>query len=326
MKALTQDRYGTPDVLVLSDVAAPEPGEGEVLVRVRAAGVDAGVWHVVAGMPYAVRALGFGMRAPKKPTPRPRPRRRRRGRRSRRHPVRRRRRGARHRARARFAELAVALERKLVHKPAALTFEQAAALPVSGITAVEAVRKAGGHRRAARARHRRRRRRGLVRRADRQGGRRARHRRLVAPRAHRRRARARRRRGRSTAPSRRSTPAGRSTTSSSTPPAVGRWGCCVARMTPQGHARHRRRRGRRQGARRLRAPAARARWPRCSWARPTAPSPRTSGSPSSRSSSRSSRAARSCRYVGRAYPLASGADAVRDLHDGKAQGKLVLTV
>ena len=141
MKALTQDRYGPPEVLVLSDVDSPTPGEGEVLVRVRAAGVDAGVWHVVAGMPYAVRA-GFGIRAPRKPTPGldlagvveavgP---------------------GVTRFAvgdevlgigKGSFAELTVALERKLVRKPASLTFEQAAALPVSGITAVEAVRRAG---------------------------------------------------------------------------------------------------------------------------------------------------------------------------------------
>lgn len=140
MKALTQDRYGTPDVLVLDDVEAPTPAEGEVLVRVRAAGVDAGVWHVVAGMPYAVRA-GFGLRRPRTPTPGldlagvveavgP---------------------GVTRFAvgdevlgigRSSFAELAVAAEGKLVHKPASLSFEQAAALPVSGITAIEAVRKA----------------------------------------------------------------------------------------------------------------------------------------------------------------------------------------
>ena len=141
MKALTQDRYGPPEVLTLSDVEQPTPGDGEVLVRVHGAGVDAGVWHVVAGMPYLVRA-GFGLRAPKNPTP-----------------------GldlaGRVEAlgtgvtrfavgdevlgigRSTFAEYAVALERKLVPKPVSLSFEQAAALPVSGITAIEAVRKSG---------------------------------------------------------------------------------------------------------------------------------------------------------------------------------------
>jgi NADPH:quinone reductase-like Zn-dependent oxidoreductase len=142
MKALTQARYGPPEVLVLSDVEAPIAGTGEVLVRVRAAGVDAGVWHVVAGMPYLVRGMGFGLRAPKSPTPGldlagvveavgP---------------------GVTRFAvgdevlgigRATFAEYAVAVEGKLVRKPAALSFAQAAAMPVSGITAVEAVRKAG---------------------------------------------------------------------------------------------------------------------------------------------------------------------------------------
>jgi NADPH:quinone reductase-like Zn-dependent oxidoreductase len=141
VKALTQERYGPPDVLILTDVPVPEPGDGEVRVRVEAAGVDAGVWHVVSGMPYAVRA-GFGLRRPRNATP-----------------------GLDLAGvvdavgagvtrfavgdevlgigRSAFAEQAVALERKLVHKPARLSFEQAAALPVSGITAVEAVRKAG---------------------------------------------------------------------------------------------------------------------------------------------------------------------------------------
>jgi len=142
MKALTQARYGPPEVLVLSDVEAPIAGTGEALVRVRAAGVDAGVWHVVAGMPYLVRGMGFGLRAPKSPTPGldlagvveavgP---------------------GVTRFAvgdevlgigRATFAEYAVAVEGKLVRKPAALSYAQAAAMPVSGITAVEAVRKAG---------------------------------------------------------------------------------------------------------------------------------------------------------------------------------------
>lgn len=55
-----QDVYGSADVLQLADVDVPEPGAGEVLVRVRAAGVDRGVWHLMTGQPYIARlALGL---------------------------------------------------------------------------------------------------------------------------------------------------------------------------------------------------------------------------------------------------------------------------
>ena len=64
MKAIVQDRYGSTDTLALAEIEKPTIGEGEVLVRVRAAGVDQGVWHLMAGMPYLVR-YGFGLRAPK---------------------------------------------------------------------------------------------------------------------------------------------------------------------------------------------------------------------------------------------------------------------
>jgi NADPH:quinone reductase-like Zn-dependent oxidoreductase len=64
MKALTQDRYGSADVLEFSDVTRPTPGEGEVLVRVVAAGMDRGAWHFMTGEPYLMRVLGFGFRAP----------------------------------------------------------------------------------------------------------------------------------------------------------------------------------------------------------------------------------------------------------------------
>ena len=64
MKALTQDRYGTADVLELRDIERPKPLEGQVLVRVVAAGMDRGAWHFMAGEPYLMRLLGFGLRAP----------------------------------------------------------------------------------------------------------------------------------------------------------------------------------------------------------------------------------------------------------------------
>src|SRR5690349_22192178 len=67
MKAIVRDAYGSVDVLRLAEIETPVPGEREVLVRVHAAGVDAGVWHFMTGMPYAMRLAGFGVRAPKNP-------------------------------------------------------------------------------------------------------------------------------------------------------------------------------------------------------------------------------------------------------------------
>src|SRR5687767_10628623 len=65
MKAIVRDRYGPADVLELREVEVPRAGDGEVLVRVRAAGLDRGAWHIMAGMPYLMRIAGFGVRAPK---------------------------------------------------------------------------------------------------------------------------------------------------------------------------------------------------------------------------------------------------------------------
>jgi len=67
MKAIVRDRYGSADVLELRDVERPLVGDDDVVVRVRAAGVDQGVWHVMAGLPYPIRVAGFGLRAPKNP-------------------------------------------------------------------------------------------------------------------------------------------------------------------------------------------------------------------------------------------------------------------
>ena len=67
MKAVVRDAYGSVDVLRLGEVDKPVAGEGEVLVRVHAAGVDQGVWHLMVGMPYVMRLAGFGIRAPKNP-------------------------------------------------------------------------------------------------------------------------------------------------------------------------------------------------------------------------------------------------------------------
>src|SRR3954466_3059310 len=71
MQAIVQDEYGTEpeSVLRLAELAKPSIGDDEVLVQVRAASVDRGTWHVMAGRPYLILALGFGLRAPKAPNP-----------------------------------------------------------------------------------------------------------------------------------------------------------------------------------------------------------------------------------------------------------------
>ncbi|MBE1497571.1 NADPH:quinone reductase-like Zn-dependent oxidoreductase [Amycolatopsis lexingtonensis] len=142
MKAIVQSRYGSPDLLEFRDVGRPSPGAGEVLVRVHAAGVDPGVWHLTTGQPYLLRLLGFGFRRPKQPV-----------------------RGldfagtveetgdgvTRFRpgdevfgiGKGSFAELAVAGQDLVAAKPTRLSFEQAAAVLVSGGTALQAVRDAG---------------------------------------------------------------------------------------------------------------------------------------------------------------------------------------
>ena len=65
MKAMTQDKYGSADVLALDDITLPIAGDDEVLIRVRAAGVGPEVWHVMTGRPYFIRLMGFGLRKPK---------------------------------------------------------------------------------------------------------------------------------------------------------------------------------------------------------------------------------------------------------------------
>ena len=142
MRAIVQDAYGSPEVLVLREIDRPVVGEGDVLVRVRAAAVHLGAWHVMAGLPYLVRIMGYGIRAPH--------------------------------ARVRgmdvagvieevgkdvrqlrpgdevfgtcagaFAEYASAREDRLVLKPARLAFEQAAAVPTSACAALNGLRDTG---------------------------------------------------------------------------------------------------------------------------------------------------------------------------------------
>jgi NADPH:quinone reductase-like Zn-dependent oxidoreductase len=69
MTAITQRRYGTApeQVLRLERVAKPVPKDDEVLIRVRAAGVDRGTEHLMTGNPYLMRYIGFGLRGPKTP-------------------------------------------------------------------------------------------------------------------------------------------------------------------------------------------------------------------------------------------------------------------
>jgi NADPH:quinone reductase-like Zn-dependent oxidoreductase len=69
MKAIIQDRYGSPDALELSEIDRPATGDGEVLVRVRAASVHVDVWHAMRGQPYVLRILGSGLRKPKNRVP-----------------------------------------------------------------------------------------------------------------------------------------------------------------------------------------------------------------------------------------------------------------
>ena len=142
MKAIVQDVYGSADVLELRDIARAEPSDGEVLIRVRAAGVDQGVWHLMAGLPYMVRLFGYGLKAPKVPV---------RGREVagvveavgpgvRRFSAGD---GVFGTCEGSFAEYACAKEARLARKPAHLTFEESAAAPISGVTALQAVRDAG---------------------------------------------------------------------------------------------------------------------------------------------------------------------------------------
>jgi NADPH:quinone reductase-like Zn-dependent oxidoreductase len=65
MRAIVQDRYGDLDVLELRDIDRPVPKANDVLVRVHAAGLDRGVWHVMTGLPYMIRLVGFGVRRPR---------------------------------------------------------------------------------------------------------------------------------------------------------------------------------------------------------------------------------------------------------------------
>src|SRR6476469_6836090 len=141
MRAVVQDGYGTSDVLRVAQVARPAIGPREVLVEVRAAGLDRGTWHLMQGKPRLLR-LVFGLRSPKQPV------------------IGRDVAGVVVEVGAEVtafavgdkvfgvapgsvAEYAVAREDKLAHRAATVTWKQAAVVPISGGTALQAVVDAG---------------------------------------------------------------------------------------------------------------------------------------------------------------------------------------
>jgi NADPH:quinone reductase-like Zn-dependent oxidoreductase len=144
MTAVVQDRYGPDpeDVLRVARIARPTVSAAEVLVRVHAAGVDRGTWHIMAGLPYPIRVAGFGLRRPKYGNP------------------------GRSLAgtvesvgadvrgfapgdevygtcNGSFAEYVIARADQLAPKPANLSFEEAAAAPISAVTALQGLRDRG---------------------------------------------------------------------------------------------------------------------------------------------------------------------------------------
>jgi NADPH:quinone reductase-like Zn-dependent oxidoreductase len=141
MRAVVQDEYGDADVLRVDDVEQPEIGPAEVLVRVHAAGIDRGVWHLMAGKPYAAR-LAFGLRAPRNRV---------RGRALPGRVVAVGAEGTGHRpgdevfgiGEGTFAEYARARAAKVTARPAIVPAVQAAAAPISAVTALQAVRDHG---------------------------------------------------------------------------------------------------------------------------------------------------------------------------------------
>jgi NADPH:quinone reductase-like Zn-dependent oxidoreductase len=144
MKAIVQDRYGDVEVLDLRDIDQPVPTDDQVLVRVHAAGLHRGDWHVMTGLPYLIRIVvpTLGLRGPKSPVL-----------------------GmdvaghveavGKHVTRFQpgdavfgwcdgaFAEYACAPEDQLAAKPANLSFEQAAVVPISGFAALQGLRDEG---------------------------------------------------------------------------------------------------------------------------------------------------------------------------------------
>jgi NADPH:quinone reductase-like Zn-dependent oxidoreductase len=143
MKAIVQDAYGMPqDVLTLQEIEKPSIGEDEVLVQVRAAGVHIGDWLVGSGLPYMIR-MGYGLTKPKNRVP-----------------------GMEFSGQIEavgknvtqfqlgddvfgfsnagaFAEYVTVSQDAVAMKPTNASFEEAAALPISGFTAIQALRDVG---------------------------------------------------------------------------------------------------------------------------------------------------------------------------------------
>jgi NADPH:quinone reductase-like Zn-dependent oxidoreductase len=142
MQAIVHSRYGPPDALELKDIDKPVVTDDAVLVRVHAAAVGKGDWLTVRGLPYVAR-LRYGLPKPKHPVPgfdvagrveavgsnvtRPQP-------------------GDEvfGWCDGAFAEYASVPQSQLAPKPTNLTFEQAAAVPISGFAALQALRDTGG--------------------------------------------------------------------------------------------------------------------------------------------------------------------------------------
>jgi NADPH:quinone reductase-like Zn-dependent oxidoreductase len=144
MKAIVQDRYGGPEVLEFTDIDQPVPNDNEVLVQVHAAGLHRGDWHVMTGLPYLIRLAvpTLGLRHPKVPVlgmdvagtveavgaqvTRLQP-------------------GDQvfGWCDGTFAEYACAPQDQFAAKPATLSFEEAAVVPISGFAALQAVRDVG---------------------------------------------------------------------------------------------------------------------------------------------------------------------------------------
>ncbi len=112
MKAVVYTDYGSPDVLQIREIKKPAPNDDQVLVKVRAVSINPLDWHFIEGRPYIMRGMMGGMRKPKKI-------------------------GA-------FAEyLCPRADRAVAMKPANITFEQAAGIPVAGLTALQGLRDHG---------------------------------------------------------------------------------------------------------------------------------------------------------------------------------------
>ena len=138
MRAIVQESFGGAEVFELQEITRPDIGADEVLLKVAAAGLDRGTWHAMAGKPYMMRLAGFGLKTPKKPVP-----------------------GLGLAGtvvtvgsevtrfaegdevfgvgKGSFAEYAACPETKLARLPANLSFEEAAVVAISGLTAIQGV-------------------------------------------------------------------------------------------------------------------------------------------------------------------------------------------